>query len=206
MKRFYLLTRDFHLYAGLFISPFILVFAVSVFCIVHGCIPSIVHPTERSIIGLRIPLGIEKQKGKEQLAQLRPLLDRMNVHGEINFVRYVAGEGRLIVPVSVPGRETEVSLHLASGDALITERADSVWNSIVYLHKMPGPHNVALRGNWLYIRIWRKFADATSYATLFITLSGIYLWTMLKAERGVGLAMLGAGMFTFFGMVLVLAL
>ena len=31
MRRLYLLTRDVHLYVGLFISPFILVFAVSVF-------------------------------------------------------------------------------------------------------------------------------------------------------------------------------
>jgi hypothetical protein len=29
--------RDFHLYLGLFISPFILVFAISVFFLVHGC-------------------------------------------------------------------------------------------------------------------------------------------------------------------------
>ena len=29
-KRFYLVTRDLHLYLGLFISPFVLVFAISV--------------------------------------------------------------------------------------------------------------------------------------------------------------------------------
>jgi hypothetical protein len=34
-RRFYRVTRDLHLYFGLFISPFILVFAVSVFFLVH---------------------------------------------------------------------------------------------------------------------------------------------------------------------------
>ena len=30
-KRFYFITRDLHLYSGLFISPFVLLFAFSVF-------------------------------------------------------------------------------------------------------------------------------------------------------------------------------
>jgi hypothetical protein len=36
MRRLYLITRDLHLYFGLFLSPFILVFSVSVFYLVHG--------------------------------------------------------------------------------------------------------------------------------------------------------------------------
>jgi uncharacterized iron-regulated membrane protein len=35
-RRFYRVTRDLHLYFGLFISPFILVFAVSVFYMSPG--------------------------------------------------------------------------------------------------------------------------------------------------------------------------
>jgi hypothetical protein len=205
LKRLYLLTRDLHLYAGLFISPFILVFAISVFCIVHGWMP-VAQPVSRTVTGLEIPRGVELLKGKEQVAQLRPVLDAMKVYGEINFVRRVAAEGRLVIPVAVPGRETEVSLHLASGSAVITERANSVWNAAVYLHNMPGPHNVALRGNWQYIQWWRWLADATAYATLLITLSGIYLWIAIKAERRVGLALLGAGAVSFFGLVAALAL
>ena len=58
---------------------------------------------------------------------------------------------------------------------------------------------MAIRGNWVYTRVWRWFADATTYATLFITTSGIYLWFALKAERRVGVALLSAGMLTFVG-------
>jgi hypothetical protein len=36
MRRIYLITRDLHLYVGLFLSPFILVFSISVFYLVHG--------------------------------------------------------------------------------------------------------------------------------------------------------------------------
>ena len=205
MRSLYLLTRDLHLYAGLFISPFILVFALSVFCLAHGWLPAAGQAPPRSVSGLKIPAEIARIKGKEQLAELRPLLDQMNVHGEINFVRYIGAENRLVVPVAVPGRDTEVNLHLATGTAEITERANSFWNSVVYLHKMPGPHNVALRGNWIFIRIWRWFADGTAYATLFITASGIYLWTAIKAERRTGIALLTAGGLTFAGLVITLA-
>ena len=34
-RRFYWLIRDLHMFLGLFISPFVLVFAISVFFLVH---------------------------------------------------------------------------------------------------------------------------------------------------------------------------
>jgi hypothetical protein len=41
---------------------------------------------------------------------------------------------------------------------------------------------------------------------LFITISGIYLWVALKAERRIGLGLLAAGIVSFFGLVAALAL
>ncbi len=40
---------------------------------------------------------------------------------------------------------------------------------------------------------------------LFITLSGIYLWFALKAERRVGIALVLAGAVTFWGVVYAIA-
>jgi hypothetical protein len=77
----------------------------------------------------------------------------------------------------------------------------SLWESLAYLHKMPGPHLVALRGNWFGIQAWRWFADATIYLLLFISISGIYLWWAIKAERAVGLAIAMSGLLTFFGLI-----
>jgi hypothetical protein len=66
---------------------------------------------------------------------------------------------------------------------------------------MPGPHNVALRGNSPYMRLWRYLADATSYGVLFLSLSGLYLWAVLRAERRLGLALLAAGALTCCGLL-----
>ena len=46
-------------------------------------------------------------------------------------------------------------------------------------------------------------ADATIYLVLFITISGIYLWWTLKAERRIGAVLLSAGIMTFLGLIYV---
>src|SRR5205823_6124965 len=52
MKRFYLITRDLHLYVGLFISPFVLLFAISVIFLVHAWIPGMSNqPASRTATG-----------------------------------------------------------------------------------------------------------------------------------------------------------
>lgn len=206
MKRFYLVTRDLHLYFGLFISPFVLVFAISVIFLVHSWIPGASSPPQtRSVTGLVLPESLERLKGREQVDALRGVLDSLGVTGEVNFVRRIPDQHRLVIPVVVPGRETTVDLDLQARSAVIAERATGAWSAMVFLHKMPGPHNVAVRGNWIYTQIWRWFADATVYLMLFISLSGIYLWAVLRVERRIGLTLLAGGAFSFFGLVYALS-
>jgi hypothetical protein len=62
-----------------------------------------------------------------------------------------------------------------------------------------------VRGNSALIRLWRLGADATVYLLLFITISGVYLWVVLRAERRTGLLFLLAGAVTFWGLVYAVA-
>jgi hypothetical protein len=59
--------------------------------------------------------------------------------------------------------------------------------------------------NWFPIRISRWFADGTVYLLFFLSVSGIYLWTVLRTERRVGIALIAVGAFSFFGIVYALA-
>jgi hypothetical protein len=116
--------------------------------------------------------------GRQQIDTLRPLLDALGVHGEINSVRRIPAENRLAIAVIIPGREVSINLYLATRSATITEFDRSFGSAMVYLHKMPGQHNVALRGNWVWRRIWKWLADTTVYAVLFLWLfafSGLLL-------------------------------
>jgi hypothetical protein len=205
-KRVYRLTRDLHLYIGLFLSPFVLVFAVSVFPLVH---PARTRPADparmRTVADLPVPDGIEQLNGRPLAEALRPLLDRAGVSGEIGFVRKIADRHRIVVPVEVPGRVTEVDLDVAARSAVTSERNLGMTQALIYLHKMPGPHNAAIRGNAAFMRVWRVLADVAGYGVLFLTLSGSYLWAVLKAERRIGLVLMSLGAVTFFGVVYAIA-
>jgi hypothetical protein len=208
MRRLYLVTRDLHLYIGLFLSPFILLFSVSVFYLVHGFAqrPAPDASDEsRTVASLSLPADIARLQGRARIDALRPVLEQLGVRGEVDFVRHVPSEHRLIVPVRLPTRDTVVSLDYEQRTATTMSRRQSLGDALVYLHKMPGPHNVDVRGNSRLMRSWGLLADATAYLLLLITVSGLYLWVALKAERRVGLLLMLAGAATFWGLVYVIA-
>jgi len=205
--RVYRLIRDLHLYLGLFISPFVLVFAVSVIFIVHAWRPRIGSKTSttRVVSAWPLPGGWQTLSGRPLIDALKPALEKAGVPGEVGFVQHLVTEQKLIIPVTIPGRETTVSISIATGEATIVTRETGLADALMTLHKSPGEHAPSIRMNWFYMRAWRWMADATVYLVLFISVSGIYLWYVLRAERAVGLILLFAGALSFFGMAYALS-
>lgn len=196
-------TRDLHLYVGLFISPFVLLFAASVFFLNHSKVAIDQLTSVETIRDVQVPAGIELLRGREAVDRAREMLPQLQVTGEIGFTRVVAKTRHFVFPVSRPGSDTTVDLDIDGRSAVVSRRSTGLLEALAYLHKMPGPHNVALRGNWIWVQVWRWFADATVYFTLFVSITGLYLWFAIKAERRIGLAMLTAGAVTFFGLIYV---
>ncbi|MDP7480230.1 MAG: PepSY-associated TM helix domain-containing protein [Vicinamibacterales bacterium] len=194
-------TRELHLYIGLFISPFVLLFAVSVFYLNHAKLALDAPLPAQLYENLYIPDGFDQLQGREAVDRARQILPQVEATGEIGFLRYIAEDRHLIFPVSRAGLETTVDVDLDARTATVTRRTTSLWESLAYLHKMPGPHSVAIRGNWVGTQVWRWFADATIYLLLFISISGFYLWWALTAERQVGLTLLATSAVTLFGLI-----
>jgi hypothetical protein len=203
MSLFYRWTRDLHLYFGLFISPFLLLFSASVFFLNHSKVVPDAWTSIDTVENINVPEGVERAQGKDAIAPAQAILRQLGIAGEIGFTRFVRQTRHFVFPVSKPGLEISVDIDLTKRTATLSRRPTSVWEAMAYLHKMPGPHNVAIRGNWLTTQIWRVFADTTIYLTLFITISGTYLWWVLQAERRIGLMLLSAGCVTFFGLLYV---
>ncbi len=202
-KRFYAVTRDLHLYAGLFLAPFVLVFSVSVFFLVHSWMPGAASEASpaRMVTRLQLPGGIENLDGRDRVDAVRAVLDRLGVAGEVGFIRHVRAERRLMIPVAIPGRETTVDIHLETRTAVISRRTTGIWDALVALHKAPGPHLVAIRMNWFPMRVWKWLADTAVWLIFFLSVSGIYVWAVLPAERRIGLFLIGSGAASFFGAV-----
>ena len=204
-KALYRWTRDLHLCLGLFVSPFVIAFAVSVFFLNHAKVDTTVATSVVTIRDVTLPAGLEVARGREAADRARELVNQAGLAGEIGFVRYVRSEQRVVIPVSRPGLEATVDVDLARRIAVISQRPTGLLESVAYLHKMPGPHNAELRGNWFWIWLWRWLADWTVYLLLFISASGLYLWFAIKAERQIGLGLLAAGAVCFAACVYVLA-
>ena len=197
----YRVTRDLHLYFGLFISPFILVFAVSVFFLVHRLSPNAAVGTKAVITNLSLPPDLENLSGRPLVDRLIPILKQNDIQGEFGWVQHFPKEHRFVIPVSVPGRTTTVTLDLNEREVLVEQRVTGLADALIVLHMSPGQHMAAIRKNWIYMLVWSWLADATVYLSLFITVSGIYLWYVLRSERRIGVTLLLAGTASFFGMV-----
>lgn len=201
-QAFYRWTRDLHLYFGLFLSPFLIVFAVSVFFMNHVHLDtSESESTTATFRDLQIPAGIEQAESMERVQLIAPILSQVGASGEVNYIRFLREEHRLVIPVVKPGVETTIDLNIEKRTATVSIRRTAFWERLAYLHRSPGPHNVAIRGNWFWTRAWTSFAAATVYLIFFLSVSGLYLWTVLRSERRVGLILLASGALTFCGMV-----
>ena len=205
--RFYRLIRDLHLYLGLFSSPFVLVFAISVFFLVHTWLPKIDPETSttRVVSALPLPGDLQTLSGRPLIDALKPILEKVEVRGEVGFIRHMVKEEKLIIPVMIPGRETIVSISLTNREATIVTRETGLAHALATLHRSPGEHAPAIRMNWFAMKAWRWLADTTAYLILLISVSGIYLWYVLRAERKVGLVLLLAGALSFFGLAYALS-
>lgn len=206
-RRLYSITRDLHLYLGLFVSPFVLVFSVSVFFFVHAIVPKFgPEATQtRTATAVLLPPDLPKLSGRPLIDALKPTLSSINVAGEIGYIRHIISDDTLVIPVMIPGRATTVTIRIAQREATIATRETGLADALMTLHRSPGEHSPALTMNWFAIRVWRLFSDATAYLVLFITISGVYLWYVLKAERRIGYILLGTGTLLFFGLAYVVA-
>jgi hypothetical protein len=190
-----------HLYLGLFISPFILVFSLSVFFLNHRTL-SVDTSTEVSPPRpVRVPAGMATAQGPASIVLAQQILSQVGLTGEIGFTRYVPSTRHFFFPVSKAGVEATVDVDVEAATAVVSRRRTSLLEAFAYLHKMPGPHNATIRGNWIGTRLWRPAADATIYLTLFVSITGVYLWYALKAERAVGATLLACGIVSLLGMV-----
>jgi hypothetical protein len=195
------LIRDLHLYLGLFISPFVVAFALSVFFLVHAWLPKAASDPVRTVSNLPLPADLDKLSGRERIDALRPALELAGVRGEVGWIQHQVKANRLVVPVAVPGRLTTVTIDLAIRQASVQDQSDGLASALVLLHKSPGPHLANIRMNWAYMRVWFWLADATVYLLLFVTISGVFLWYLLRSERKIGMALLVAGAVSFSGLV-----
>lgn len=193
-------VRTLHLYLGLFLSPFLLIFALSAIVIAHAAMPwgGSEASVETRIVAFTPPDIADNRAFAKEVQR------RLGIEGEADYVG--RRENSIVIPVREPGLTRTIQIDTISNTAAIETQKTGFWDGLVYLHKKPGQHNVAMQKNSWPMAVWAVLADATIYLLLFATVSGIYLWLLLRAERKAGLAFLGLGAVTFMAAVLAVTL
>jgi hypothetical protein len=193
MKNLSPFIRTLHLYFGLFISPFILIFGISVLALNHAGFLNQVKPVKylpefRTKLD-NIPLDTT------DLVTARAIIRKLGIRGEIDYIS--KKDDQLSFPVNKPGLKNRVIVNTITDSVVITRQLEGSVRAMNYLHIMPGPHNATIRGNSLFLKIWRLMADAVVYIMFFLILSGVFLWYFLKFERNAGIYAIALGILFF---------
>jgi len=200
MKKYYRSVRTIHLYFGLFISPFVLIFSISALVLNHTDFINRSNPIKNLP---DIKTRIDKiPYDTTDLQTAKGIIKKLGIKGEIDYVSQ--NENQISFPVILPGLTTKIKINKQTKEVLITKKEEGSLRATNFLHKMPGPHNVKLRGNSLFMQNWKIVADLVVYMLLFLSASGIFLWYFLKAERKLGWAAIIFGAISFTGLLLFL--
>lgn len=191
MKKYYTLIRSLHLYLGLLISPFLLVFGVSIWVFNH---PDFFNKW-RAIESEPIYAQINFQAKETDLLTAKNILEQLKINGEVDWIS--KSDSTFSFPVNKPGTIKRISVNTITGKVSIVTKDEGTLNGLAFLHSMPGPHNVKLRGNSFYMSMWRVTVDGIVYVTLFVSSSGIFLWYFIRPERRLGIYSLSFGAVVF---------
>jgi len=200
MKKYYRSVRTIHLYFGLFISPFVLIFSISALVLNHTDFINRSNPIKNLP---DIKTRIDKiPYDTTDLQTAKGIIKKLGIKGEIDYVSQ--NDNQISFPVILPGLTTKIKINKQTKEVLITRKEEGSLRATNFLHKMPGPHNVKLRGNSLFMQNWKIIADLVVYILLFLSASGIFLWYFLKAERKLGWVAIILGAISFTGLLLLL--
>lgn len=200
MKRYYPPVRSLHLYIGLFLSPFILIFSFSVLALNHVGWLNKKNPVLQTPV---IKTKIDKfPHDTSDLNIAKAIISKLRIDGEIDFIS--KRENHFTFPVTKPGLKVFVDVDTLTKDVVINREIEGALRATNYLHKMPGPHNEKIRGNSPLLKLWRVLADMVVYLLLFLSASGGFLWYFLKVERNLGILAIVLGAVTFSGLLLLI--
>ena len=204
MKKYYKIIADIHLYAGLFISPFIIVFSLSAVILNHDFIDwqenwrswtFSVDDNVDETVKFRLP-----GTNMTEIEYAKDILKQININGEISNI--FGDSLEMYIPVTKPGYRISIKADLISGIAYINSEKVNFWKKLVWLHKMPGPHNANIRGNWIFTRFWSSVVDFSVICLFLSSITGTILWYNVKNERNIGLIALLIGFLSIVSLVI----
>ena len=124
----FLWIRDLHLYFGLFISPFVLIFAVSTLLLNHTWKP---WGTRADAEARKTVMPVEIPEETEGIDLAKAIMRQVGISGEIRYIH--RRKGSLVIPVMKPGRNTTIKVDLENRTAQVEQRNTDFWEVLSQL-------------------------------------------------------------------------
>ena len=191
------LNRKIHIYAGLFATLYILLFAISGIVLNHRLkiwdwFSNRVEKTRE--VAVTIPTeGSDLQKARTILRQLA-------VDGEIHRIVSEPAKGTFSFDTQRPGQFASVKLDATTGKGTLKTSDFNSWSILYNMHILTGHGSK----NWIWANVWKVFSDLTALIMVVLTMSGLVMWWNIKSARRWGLICLeiGAVLFVFLTLML----
>ena len=131
----YKTTRSLHLYAGLFVTPFLIIFAVSVIVINHR------HPVTGEKPVIEETKTIDSiPENLESLDSVHSIMEQAGMSGWVTFFRHIEAKNQFRFIVLRPTVRRNVTLDLENKTLKIENLPRDLKSTLYWLHVMPGPH------------------------------------------------------------------
>ncbi len=193
------LLRRIHLYAGLFLAPWVLMYAISTVAMIHRALfddgnakgPQWEKRVERAFD------GVFPQDAPVSL-QARTLLAWLELDGAHN-ARWIPEQATLVIQRQQMIDPVRITYTPADKRVVVEGQAGKTSALLERMHRRRGYER-----DYAADDVWAFVVDAFIVAMLFWVISGLWLWWQMKATRRLGFAFAlgGAAVFALYALYL----
>ena len=192
---FSIVVRRTHMYLALFLTPWILMYALAVFGVNH-----------RDLFMSKVPPGARFELEKEQAysaafnPDAEPKFIAEQIMADLGFkgpfgVRFNKKQGTYVINRSNPITPRRITYTPAEEKLVVERRIVGTVGILASLH-----HRTGYRSEHLINDTWAFSVDLAIIGMIFWALSGLWIWWELKVTRRWGFIsfLVGCGLFAFF--------
>jgi len=194
------LMRASHLYTGMFLFPWMIVYAVSAFCINHSAwFLAKNQPAQRWEVVREADFAPDAELPSDADEQAKAVLEALDLNGAYRILGVPDAHQLTLLRLCAAGHY-KVTFQRPRNHVVVERlRPVSAYALINNLHFVTG-YGVS---SWAYW-VWAVVVDAVTISTVIWVISGVYLWARRPKKRLLGGVCMTAGIALFAVLVVLL--
>jgi len=191
-------NRKLHYYAGLLLTFFLWLFALSGLLLNHPSWSFAESWNNRKEKTYEREMNFRVAEASGDLGQAREILRPLGIEGEILWTTTRTDPNQFEFQVRRPGHFFFIKADFETKRVTVRQSDVNLWGVIKVLHTFTGvqmddPRN---RRDWALTTVWALSMDFVAAGLIFMVLSSLYMWFKLPQKRFLGVVVLGLGSLT----------